>query len=318
MTADLFPWIIAALSFLALVAALLSASRTQRHLRAIHDESVAAKDEQISTLEMQVGSLRESESIRFVERYLAAKNGLQERQDRLHTRLEALRDAQSEAESELTDLSLSDRERETEAHRLRDDLLKATEQVQRLEAVLREVATVGDMDVKAIRGALAERRELSAHIKERLDRLSLEHQDRVASRRMREEKLGQLEEEAGRIRREIEITRAAGAMVDAIMGIDRDTRKRLARHASDRIEGALQSLGDASQRSPVSWFVDILEERPDRLLEQGTTESSPSRTDEDRPSPTAERARDEAARPNGPEPMTGSRNPTESRPATTP
>lgn len=316
MTADLFPWIIAALSFLALVATLISASRTQRQLRAVHEESMVAKDEQISTLETQVASLRESESIRFVERYLAAKNGLQERQDRLHARLESLRDEQADAEAELSDLSLSDREREAEAQRLREDLLKATDQVQRLEAVLREVATVGEMDVKAIRGALKERRDLSAHIKERLDRLGLEHQDRVASRQMREEKVSRIEDEVGRVRREIEITRAAAAMVDAIMGIDRDTRKRLARHASDRIDSALQSLGDVSQRGPVSWFVDILEEqRPDRLLEQGDRGSVPPRATDasggDRPSGETT--------PEGPEPgpMAGARTAPDGHAATT-
>lgn len=270
MNADMLPWIVASVSILMLLLSALAFSRSHRHLRAAHEETVAGKNEQISALEAQLVPLRESESVRFVERYLASKNGLQQRQEKLQERLEEARSQQEILRTELADLSLSDGDRETEAQRLRQDLLQANDQVRRLEGVLKEVAAVGPLDVNSIRHVLGERRELALHIKERLDRITLEHQDRISGVRIRETKLEQLEVEIRRLRRELEITRAAGAMVDGIMGIDGETKTLLARHASERIEGALQSLDDLSRRSPISRFVDVLkEQRPERLLRDG-------------------------------------------------
>jgi chromosome segregation ATPase len=265
--AETLPWIVAAASLLALLAALVASVRAQRQLRAVHEESIATKNEQIASLEAQLASLRESESIRFVDRYVGAKSGLDERVKGLHEELESARSQQDRLRSELTDLGLTDRERETEAERLRQDLTRTTDQIRRLELVLREVANVGPMDVDAIRRELDSRRELATHIKERLDRLSLDQRDRLSSRLSRSHRLERLDEEVARLRREIEITRAAASIVDGILGIDTDTRKRLARHATDRIEGALKSLGDLAGRSPIARFVEVLEQqRPDRLL----------------------------------------------------
>jgi hypothetical protein len=266
----MLPWIVAAVSLIALVVALVASARGQGHVRVAHEESIATKNEQIASLETQVTSLRESESIRFVDRYVAAKKGLEERTENLQQRLESSREEEEKMRSELNDLGLSDRERESEIERLRRDLHRTTDQIRRLELVLREVASVGPMDVETIRIELDGRRELSGHIRERLDRLSLEEQDRITARRSQAQRLERLHEEAARIRRDIEITRAASSIVDGILGIDTDTRKRLARHASEQLEGALQSLSDVTRRSPISHFVDILErQRPDRLLERG-------------------------------------------------
>lgn len=276
MNAAMLPWIVAIVSLIVLPIALVAAARGQRQLRVAHEESIASKNEQIASLEAQFASLRESESIRFVDRYLAAKKGLEERTANLHERLEQTRQQQEKLHSELSDLGLSDRERESETDRLRRDLNRTTDQIRRLELVLREVASVGPMDVETIRVELDGRRELSAHIRERLERLSFEEQDRLAARRTRAHKLEGLQEEAAKARRDIEITRAAASIVDGILGIDSETRKRLARHASDHIEGALQALSDASRRSPISQFVDVLEQqRPDRLLERGRPAARP-------------------------------------------
>jgi hypothetical protein len=276
VTVELLPWIVAGVSLLALFAAVIASTRSQRQLMAAHEESIATKNEQIAALEAQLASLRESESIRFVDRYVAAKNGLEERVRGLQEQLETARDQQDQLRGELADLGLSDRERESEAERLRRDLMRTNDQVRRLEVAIREVASVGPLDVNTIRVELDGRRELAAHIKERLDRLNLETRDRVARRLSRTHRLERLQEDVARVRREIEITRAASSIVDGILGIDTETRRRLARHASDRIEGALQALGDASRRSPISQFVDLLEEqRPDRLLERGGRTSGP-------------------------------------------
>jgi chromosome segregation ATPase len=267
----MLPWIVAAVFLLLLLAGFVSSARSQRELRVAHEESIATKNEQIAALEAQLGSLRESESIRFVDRYIAAKKGLEERIANLHEGLEAAREQQDQVRGELSDLGLADRERESETDRLRRDLARTTDQIRRLELVLREVASVGPMDVEPIRAELASRRDLAGHISERLDRLSLEEQDRVAGRRSRTLRLERLNVEVAEARREIEITRAAASIVDGILGIDSDTRKRLARHASEHMESALQSLGDVARRSPISRFVDILERpRPGRLLERGS------------------------------------------------
>lgn len=270
MTVDMVPWIVAAASLIVLLAAVVASVRAQRQLRIAHEESIATKNEQIASLEAQLASLRESESIRFVDRYVAAKKGLEERTANLHDKLDAAREQQEKVRAELEDLNLSDLERESEMDRLLRDLNRTNDQTKRLEMVLREVASVGPMDVETIRVELDGRRELAAHIRERLDRLSAQEHDRLAAHRTRTHQMERLQDDVGGIRRDIEITRAAASIVDGILGIDSDTRKRLARHASDHIEGALQSLADASRRSPISQFVEVLErQRPDRLLSEG-------------------------------------------------
>lgn len=266
----MLPWIVAAVFLLILLVAVVASARAYRQLRVAHEESIATKNEQIASLETQIASLRESESIRFVDRYVAAKKGLEERIVNLSEQLEAARAQQDQIRSELSDLEISGRERESETDRLQRDLARTMDQVRRLEMVLREVANVGPMDVNAIRVELDGRRELSSHIRERLDRLSLKDQERLAQRRSKIQRLERLNEEVARWRRDIEITRAAASIIDGILGLDSETRKRLARHASEHIDSALQSLGDAARRSPISQFVDVLErQRPDRLLEGG-------------------------------------------------
>lgn len=266
----MLPWILAAVLLTALLVAAIAMVRGQRQLQVAHEESIATKNEQISTLEAQISSLRDTESVRFVDRYLAAKKGLEERTEGLQERLESSRGQEEVLRSQLNDLGLSEREREIETARLQGDLNRVTDQIRRLELVLREVANVGPMDVDPIRVELDGRRELSVHIRERLDRLSLQEQDRLATRRSLVNNLERLSDEAARVRRDIEITRAAASIVDGILGIDSDTRKRLARHASEHLDAALESLGDAAKSGPISRFVDILEQqRPSRLLERG-------------------------------------------------
>lgn len=286
MTADMVPWIVASVPLLLLLVAIITSSRSQRQLGAAHEESIATKNEQIATLEAQLVSLRESESVRFVDRYIAAKNGLEERVRGLQEQLDAAREQQEATRSDLADLGLSDQEREKEGERLQRDLMLANDQVRRLGIALREVASVGPVNVAAIQVELDSRQELAEHIQERLDRLNLEGRERMAVWLNRTNRLERLNEEVARLRREIEITRAASSVVDGILGIDSDTRKRLSRHASDRIEGALQSLGDAAKRSPISRFVDVLEQqRSERLLESGTAAPTPPAPPEARPEP---------------------------------
>jgi hypothetical protein len=258
VTADMLPWIVAAVSLIVLLVAAVVMIRGQRQLQVAHEESIATKNEQISTLEAQVSSLRESESVRFVDRYVAGKKGLEERTVSLQERLESAREQEEVLRGQLNDLGLSDREREIEGARLHRDLNRVTDQIRRLELVLREVASVGPMDVAPIRTELDGRRELSVHIRERLDRLSLQEQDRLATRRSLAHKLESLNEDAARVRRDIEITRAAASIIDGILGMDSDTRKRLARHASEHLDGALESLGDAARSGPISRFVELL------------------------------------------------------------
>jgi chromosome segregation ATPase len=266
----MLPWIVAAVSLIVLLVAMVASARGQRQLRVAHEESIATKNEQIASLEAQLASLRGSESIRFVDRYVAAKKGLEERTASLHEQLESSREQTDKLRDELNDLGLSDRERESEMDRLLRDLSRTSDQIRRLELVLREVASVGPMDVETIRVELDSRRELSAHIRERVDRLSAQEHDRNAARESRTHQLERLNEEAARLRRDIEITRTAASVVDGILGIDADIRKRLARHVTDHIDEALQSLGDVARRDPISHLVDVLEQqRPDRLLERG-------------------------------------------------
>jgi hypothetical protein len=288
VTADMLPWIAAAIFLLVLLVAVVASARAQRQLRVAHEESIATKNEQIASLETQVASLRESESIRFVDRYVAAKKGLEERVKNLSEELEKARSQQDQIRGEISDLEISGRERESESDRLQRDLARTMDQIRRLEMVLREVANVGPMDVEAIRVELDARRELSSHIRGRLERLSLHDQERLAMRQSQHQRLERLNEEVARSRRNIEITRAAASIIDGILGLDSDTRKRLAQHASEHIDSALQSLGDAARRSPISQFVEVLErQRPDRLLEGG----KPTETDNGTEPPGEPRAR---------------------------
>ena len=301
----MLPWIVAAASLVVLLVAFLAAARTQRQLHVAHEESIASKSEQISSLEAQLASLRESESIRFVDRYVTARKGLEERTANLSKLLESTREEQDKLRDELNDLSLTDSERESEKDRLLRDLSRTSDQIRRLEMVLREVVNVGVTDVNAIQAELAGRRELSTHIHERLERLSAQAHDRQAAHQSRTLKLDQLHGESAKLRREIEVTRAAASIVDGILGMDSETRKRLARHATSQIQNALDALGDAAGRDPISKFVDILEkQRPDRLLERGKETAEPEAVDGDRvpPHPADNRlaARAEARRSSDP------------------
>jgi chromosome segregation ATPase len=280
----MLPWIVAAVTLIVLLVAFLASARSQRQLRLAHEESIATKSEQISLLETQLASLRESESIRFVDRYVTARKGLEERTANLSKLLESTREEQDKLRDELSDLSLSESERESEKDRLLRDLGRANDQIRRLEMVLREVVNVGMMDVNAIQSELAGRRELATHIHDRLERLSAQAHERQAQHQSRTLKLEQLHNEGAKLRREIEVTRAAASIVDGILGMDSETRKRLARHATSQIQSALDALGDAAGRDPISKFVDILEkQRPERLLERGkqAIEPEPERVQED-------------------------------------
>jgi len=276
MTVDMLPWVVAAAAVVVLLVAMLISARAQRRLQEAHAEALAARDKQIKSLESQFAALRESESIRFVDRYLAAKKGLEERIANLGRQLDTAREEQDKIRDELNDLDLSDSSRQSEKDRLLHDLNRTTDQIKRLEVALREVANVGPIDVNIIRDELEKRRELSLHIHERLERLRALEPDRLAARTSRAAKLERSREEAARLRRAIEITRAATSIVDGILGIDSEVRKRLARHASNQIAGALETLTDATGKDPISNFVDVLERRPDRLLETGTAQPEPA------------------------------------------
>ena len=51
MTADMLPWIVATVALVALLVATVASSRVHRQLRVVHEESIATKNEQISSLE---------------------------------------------------------------------------------------------------------------------------------------------------------------------------------------------------------------------------------------------------------------------------
>ncbi len=272
----MLPWVVASVLALVLLLAIVAAIRSQRQLVAAQEDALAAKYEQIATLESQLASLRESESIRFVDRYVAAKNGLEERVRALHEQLDKVHEQQDQIRTELGDLELTDLEREEEVQRLRRDLMLVSDQARRLESALKEVTSLGLVDVEAIRLELEDRRELAGHIQERLDRLSLHSRDRNSRRLSRTKRLERLDHEVARLRREIDITRAAASTVDGILGIDGDTKRLLARLATERLEGVMKPLDDLADGSPIARFVQVLEkQRPDRLLEQGATERAP-------------------------------------------
>lgn len=263
---------ITVLSLVLAAGAWLTHSRWTREYRETAEQAARAKDQQIASLEQQLGFVRELESVRFTERYIATKKGLEERVSALRTQAADARAGRENAHKQIEDLTLDAETRAREVERLRSDLIRANQEAQRLEQIVQAVHTVGPISIDEIRTELSKRRRLAAHIKGRLEMLGMAGEAKAAEVERLRSVIEEKKRVAERLARETEITRAAGAIVDAMLGIDADAREKLARHIGDQLEDSVRRLTDLRGRDPIADFLDAIErgrKRDGRLLGTG-------------------------------------------------
>jgi hypothetical protein len=275
MTTNVLLWAMGFITVLSLAVALgtwVSRNRWMQTLNTATRETVAAKDSHITALEQHVAVVRQVDSVRMAERYIAAKKGLETRSARLAAELSRARARREEAERTINDLLLDGETRSSEIARLRSDLLKTQQDAQRLEQIVKAIYTVGPIAIEEVKKELAARRRLAAHVKGRLEHLGLEGEARFAENERLKGEVEQCRAEVERIAREMEVTRSAGAILDGMLGIDSEIRERLAPYVSERLEESVRRLSSVHGRDP---FADIIGStareagRDSMLLESG-------------------------------------------------
>ncbi len=261
---------IAALAILAAVLSWAMSARSSREYRAAVEEGARAKEQKIAGLEREVEFLKELDSVKFTQRYLETKNGLDERVMTLRDEMGELHEREQEIRRRMTDLSSEDQKKAAEIARLRSELAKNLHAAQRLEQVVEAVYSVGPIPITDVKEELARRRRLQAEIKGRIEQLGLEGEAKAAEVERLHSELDRIRHETERLRREIEVTRSAGPIVDALLGITSETREKFG-VLGERLDSPLRQLLGSSRRDPVAEFLSVFQggRRGGRLLGAG-------------------------------------------------
>jgi chromosome segregation ATPase len=297
--------VLVVLSLTIAVVAWVSSMRWMREYRASMDQAVRAKDdairsreeqietgkESLTSLKKEVTFLKELDSVRFAQRYLATKNALEQRLNRLSTHRARWRDRAREVQRRLDELSLSREQKASELAALRSELAKTLHDTRTLEQALQAVSTLGAIPVADLQAALSRRRRKQAEISQRLEQLGLEGEDKVSEI----ERLGQEMEKAGaeseRLEREIEITRAAGPLLDSLLGVTSELRDRMGT-IEDQLDESMRSLSAFRGSSQIAEFLRAAAHatrEPAKLLGAGVVAEAVA---EKVPEPPAERRQD--------------------------
>ncbi len=257
------------LSVLIAVFAWMSSLRWTREYREALDRTAAAKDEAIrgrdgqlegkeealTALRDEVGLLREMESVRFAERYLETKNGLEQRLHRLETRRDRWK-ARLEAErGKLEELELSSEQKAEEIQQLRSELTKNQLDSRTLDEALQTVSSLGEIPVSDLRSALARRRRRQAEVTARLEQLTLDGEAKNTEMERLNAEMERARKEVEVVEREIEITRAAGPILDSLLGVTGDMKERLGA-VEERLDRSMRSLSRAPGRDPIAEFLE--------------------------------------------------------------
>src|SRR5512140_2425389 len=131
---------IVALSAIAGLVGWIASLRSMREHRAATALALRAKEEAAEVLSQEVArlddhivALRELDSIRFAQRYIEAKSGLESQVVDLSGRLEAARERKETLHRELGRMLADDETRGIETGRLRAELIRAQQEANRLE-----------------------------------------------------------------------------------------------------------------------------------------------------------------------------------------
>jgi len=229
----LFGAILVVLSLLIAVMAWYNSIRWVREYRASMDQTVRAKDQAIQSrdeqlesnkgatdsLKQEIAFLKELDSVRFAQRYLATKNALEQRLNRLGTHRTRWRERAKDVQRRLEELALSREQKTTELSSLRSELAKTLHDSRTLEQALQAVSTLGAIPVADLQAALSRRRRKQSEISSRLEQLGLEGEEKVTEMERLSREADRARAEADRLEREIEITRAAGPILDSLLGV---------------------------------------------------------------------------------------------------
>src|SRR5688500_5391668 len=142
--------VLVVLSLSIAVVAWVSSMRWVREFRASTEQAVRAKDqamqaredqlasdkEAMESLKKEVAFLKELDSVRFAQRYLATKNALEQRLNRLGTHRTRWRERTKDVQRRLDELALSRDQKATELTSLRSELAKTLHDSRTLEQAL--------------------------------------------------------------------------------------------------------------------------------------------------------------------------------------
>ncbi|MEN8374362.1 MAG: hypothetical protein ABFS34_02820 [Gemmatimonadota bacterium] len=250
--------LVALLALATAAVAWASKIRSDRRHRIVLEEAIRSRDKQIAALEQQVDFLRQLEAVKFVERYIATRRGLQQRLDRLAADEEAGRAHERHIEREIRELSRSDEERQEDVQRLRAELSRNQQEAHRLEQAIDAVYSIGEIQVDEVRREVARRRRLAVELRGRIERMALDADAKVAEIARLSAELESGREGMEALRRELDLTRSAGPIVDGLLGIDED----LADQVDDidhHLAQAGLDLGSGGDADTVGHFLAVVE-----------------------------------------------------------
>ena len=250
--------IVALLALVTAAIAWVSKIRSDRHHRLALDEATRTRDKQIQSLEQQIDFLRQLEAVKFVERYIATRRGLQQRLDRLAADVEAGHAREREIEREIRELSLSDEDRSADVQRLRAELSRNQQEAHRLEQAIDAVYSIGEIQVDEVRREVARRRRLAVELKGRIERLGLDSEAKVAEVARLKGELESGRESMEALKRELDLTRSAGPIVDGLLGIDEELADRVDDIDHNLAQAGLD-LGANADAEMVGHFLAVVE-----------------------------------------------------------
>ena len=238
---------IVALSAIAGLVGWITSLRSIREHRLTTEQTLRAKEEAAEVLSQEVArlddhilALRELDSIRFAQRYIEAKSGLETRASELSGKLGSARVRKETLRRELDRMQADDGSRGVEAGRLRAELIRAQQEAHRLEQILESLSEVGPIPADHVRAELARRRETQIELRGQLDRLSLAGVAREAALELLRSELESARTEERELERDLEIAHSAAPVLDGL---------HAARGVAIR-EFPLNSGSDASSHKP--------------------------------------------------------------------
>jgi chromosome segregation ATPase len=289
--------ILVVLSLTIAVVAWVSSMRWVREYKLSMDHAVHAKDQAIKSREEQLESSKESlgalkkevaflkdlDSVRFAQRYLATKSALEQRLNRLGTHRGRWRERAKDVQRRLDELALSREQKATELASLRSELAKTLHDSRTLEQALQAVSTLGAIPVADLQTALSRRRRKQAEISSRLEQLGLEGEEKITEIERLNRELDRARTEADRLEREIEVTRAAGPILDSLLGLNSELRDKIG-GIEDQLDESMRSLSAFRGSSQIAEFLRAAAQatrEPAKLLAAGVVAEKIPEPDQD-------------------------------------
>ncbi len=256
------------------------------HAVRVKDEAAELLSQEVVRLDDHILALRELDSIRFAQRYIDAKSGLEGRVNELRSDVAAAQHRRETLQRELDQMLADDGARGIEAARVRADFTRAQQEGYRLEQILESLSAVGPIPADHVRAELARRREIQLELQGRLNRLTLAGAARVTATELLRADLDRVLAEERELERDLELAYSAAPLLDGLLGITGDVTDRL-QDLQARLGTPLRILAE-SRRQP-DRFRRVIGSAPRlanaRLLEGRTT--PPEDRSEASPAPVA-------------------------------